>query len=280
MALNAEVGGGSFILKSRNDVKKLEELVSDFLYYGEGETNDCWDRIPFEYTEKDEEIFFSYQFASSAGYLSGVSLSEVENKIGIKIDINNVESSLEEQGVDWDDFSEVCREVWDENPIEITEEKLLKFKKELSETEEIIDDLLFEHSTQTIENSHIYEEEEKHFNSFDENGRKTLNLVSHKSKEHYWEENASEFIGFDSIEDHYAKLKEHIRSIGNSLQKTDFIRLTEVYFLRDKRGETLEVQFKFDLTFEVKSNTFFLELSPCKEDLSPIYEYFSNLQDA
>ena len=297
MGLNAECGGGSFILKSRNDIEKLEELVSDFLYYGEGETSDMWDRIPFEYEEIDVEnnttikidinnvedsigeILFSWQLASGNGDLTGVSLSEVENKMAIKIDINNVKDSLEEQGIDWDDFYKVCREMWDDNMTEFSEEQLQQFKKDLNETEDIIDVPLFEHSTQMIENSCIYETKEEHYNSLDEHGEKTLNIVSVCSKEHYWESNASEFIQFESIKDHEAGLKNYVRKIGNSLKKTDLIHLTEFYNLGDKDGETLSVKFQFDVIYNVKKKVFEFEESPSEEDLHPIYEYFSNLKD-
>lgn len=280
MGLNAEYASGSFILKSRNDIKKLEELVSDFLYYGEGETSDSWNRIPFKYEKYEEtgdEIFFSWEFPSGNGVLTGVSLLEVENKMGITIDINNVENSLEEQEVDWEDFSEVCMEIWYDNQIEFSEENMLEFRKELNETEDILDAPLFEHSTQTIEDSHTYEEEEKHFNSLDENGQKTLNLVSLYSKEHCWESNASEFIGFESIEDEETGLKNYVKSIANSLQKTDLIHLTYFYSLSDKDEETFSASFNFDLIYDVKRKVFQSQQSPSEEDLHPIYEYFSNL---
>ena len=128
-----------------------------------------------------------------------------------------------------------------------------------------------------MENSFIYETKKNFTNSVDENGQKTRNLLSLYSKEHHWESDPTEFLGFKSIEDHEVALKNYIRSIGNSLDKTDLIHLTEFYALSDKDEETLAVGFNFDLIYDVKSNTFLLEEFPGDEDLSPIYEYFSNL---
>ena len=285
MGIYAETSRGSFILSSRGDVEKIEKLASDFLYYAEGElADDNWNRIPFNYEEEEGEIIFSWEFASAGGYLTGVSLSEVEERLGVEIDINNVHESLEEQDIDWDEFAETCEEIHEENldagtQLEFTEEQLEQFRKGLDETEDVLDVNIYERVTQDIVSSCIYETEITFFNDVDDSGRKTLNLVFCDTKEHGVENDASDFIGFKNIQDHKEELKRFVLSIGKTLKKTDVIQYNEGFVLSDKRSDTFSIFFEFALTYDVKGKTFLSEESPTDADLHPIYEYFSNLKN-
>ena len=285
MGIYAETSRGSFILSSRGDVEKIEKLASDFLYYAEGElADDNWNRIPFNYEEEEGEIIFSWEFASAGGYLTGVSLSEVEERLGVEIDINNVHESLEEQDIDWDEFAETCEEIHEENldagtQLEFTEEQLEQFRKGLDETEDVLDVNIYERVTQDIVSSCIYETEITVFNDVDDSGRKALNLVFCDTKEHGVENDASDFIGFKNIQDHKEELKRYVLSIGKTLKKTDVIQYNEGFVLSDKRSDTFSIFFEFALTYDVKGKIFLSEESPTDADLHPIYEYFSNLKN-
>ena len=107
-----------------------------------------------------------------------------------------------------------------------------------------------------------------------------VHAKSEKSQsEHAIENDASEFIGFKSIQDHKEKLKDYVISIGKILKKTDVIQYNSGFVLSDKRSDTFSIFFEFALTYDVKGKIFLSEESLTDADLHPIYEYFSNLKN-
>ena len=271
MAVWNEISNYSFFLKSPKNIQVIESLIVNFLYRGEGEHNESWEKIPVSFDHVKGEIFFKYTIPA-CGILPGVKLTDVEKELNVNININEIEKSLNNLKIDLDKFQKTCQNVFDKRYITFDHSVFDQFKKPISELENIYEQTIESIYEQSIENSCISNYEKKLIFKLEKNKGKTLYVEELISKEEYEEEDASEFIGFDDIGDLNKSLKNKMIDLAKLLNTVNFIHLIQDYILGERNN--VLAKFKIELIYDIVKESFIEVNIPDEKILDPIHEYF------